>query len=349
MKTIDHRIVVILVLALAAAFPLSAKASPPDPRFGMVESFVNPAAAGEAGVGYTRIILRWDVIQPGSPADWKPANLPDPVVPAELAAGRRAVEVPHVLAPRRADEVCQGASRGIETADQRGILDYVNGQRQRRKVCFRQPHRRIVMTRDALEAIESATAMKARPLEKYESFVRAFTRIVIGNRGLPAGGRKPTDAFLAWQTFAREAAEFVNVYSKGRGINRFPALIEALEWLQNRAEVVARGVKIEIPPTLAAWVNCVLLGLTLSRRGLFSLDELSRVRLPRIVVSGIFMGILLLAGAWALRDNYAEGRGFMAAAWGLLLLVTGGGLSYFAIAHLTGAMRLGEMKSMLKR
>ena len=39
----------------------------------------------------------------------------------------------------------------------------------------------------------------------------------------------------------------------------------------------------------------------------------------------------------------------MAAAWGLLLLVTGGGLSYFAIAHLTGAMRLGEMKSMLKR
>jgi len=47
----------------------------------------------------------------------------------------------------------------------------------------------------------------------------------------------------------------VNLYSKSRGINRFPALIEALEWLQNRAEVVARGVKIEIPPTLAAWVK----------------------------------------------------------------------------------------------
>jgi len=108
-------------------------------------------------------------------------------------------------------------------------------------------------------------------------------------------------------------------------------------------------VGIALATTLAAWVNCVLLGLTLSRRCLFSLDERSRVRLPRIVVSGIFMGILLLAGAWALRDNYAEGRGFMAAAWGLLLLVTGGGLSYFAIAHLTGAMRLGEMKSMLKR
>ncbi len=29
--------------------------------------------------------------------------------------------------------------------------------------------------------------------------------------------------------YAREAAEFVNLYSNSRGINRFPALIEALK------------------------------------------------------------------------------------------------------------------------
>ena len=55
--------------------------------------------------------------------------------------------------------------------------------------------------------------------------------------------------------FAREAAEFVNLYSKSRGINRFPALVETLEWLQRRPEVKARGVKIEIPPSLANWVK----------------------------------------------------------------------------------------------
>lgn len=55
--------------------------------------------------------------------------------------------------------------------------------------------------------------------------------------------------------FAREAAEFVNLYSKSRGINRFPALIETLEWLQRRPEVAARGVRIEIPPSLANWVK----------------------------------------------------------------------------------------------
>ena len=108
-------------------------------------------------------------------------------------------------------------------------------------------------------------------------------------------------------------------------------------------------VGIALATSIAAWVNCLLLGVTLSKRGLFSLDDRSRYRLPRIVVSSLVMGGLLLAGAWALRGNYAEGQGFVAAAWGLLLLVSGGALSYFAVAHLSGAMRLGELKSMLKR
>lgn len=54
--------------------------------------------------------------------------------------------------------------------------------------------------------------------------------------------------------YAREAAEFVNLYSKSRGINRFPALIEALELVRERAEVQARGLKIEIPQALADWI-----------------------------------------------------------------------------------------------
>ncbi|MCS6845507.1 MAG: hypothetical protein NZ528_14500 [Caldilineales bacterium] len=61
----------------------------PDPRFGIVETFVNPEAATAAGAGYTRVILRWDVIQPTGPADWQPANVPDPLIAGELAAGRQ--------------------------------------------------------------------------------------------------------------------------------------------------------------------------------------------------------------------------------------------------------------------
>jgi len=54
--------------------------------------------------------------------------------------------------------------------------------------------------------------------------------------------------------YAREVFEFVNLYSKSRGINRFPALIETLERLQRRPEVKQRGVKIEIPQSLIDWV-----------------------------------------------------------------------------------------------
>jgi putative peptidoglycan lipid II flippase len=108
-------------------------------------------------------------------------------------------------------------------------------------------------------------------------------------------------------------------------------------------------VGIALATSLAAWVNTTLLAITLSRRGLFTLDQRSRQRLPRIIASAVLMGALLLAGAWLLRANYADHAGFLKAAWALALLVSGGILGYFALAHLTGAMRLQELKSMLKR
>lgn len=55
--------------------------------------------------------------------------------------------------------------------------------------------------------------------------------------------------------YAREVAEFVNLYSKSRGINRFPALIETLERLRRRPEVKARGVQIRVPESLKNWIK----------------------------------------------------------------------------------------------
>ncbi|MFP4345757.1 MAG: HAD family hydrolase [Anaerolineales bacterium] len=41
--------------------------------------------------------------------------------------------------------------------------------------------------------------------------------------------------------YAREAAEFVNLYSKWRGTNRWPALVQVFDLLRERPEVLARG------------------------------------------------------------------------------------------------------------
>jgi phosphoglycolate phosphatase-like HAD superfamily hydrolase len=55
--------------------------------------------------------------------------------------------------------------------------------------------------------------------------------------------------------YAREAAEFVNLYSKSRGANRFPALVEQLDWLSRRPEVRARGIPVANPTGLINWVK----------------------------------------------------------------------------------------------
>jgi phosphoglycolate phosphatase-like HAD superfamily hydrolase len=44
--------------------------------------------------------------------------------------------------------------------------------------------------------------------------------------------------------YAREAVEFINLYSKWRGTNRWPALISTLDLLRERPEVIKRGSKI---------------------------------------------------------------------------------------------------------
>jgi len=67
--------------------------APFDRRFGVVDSFVNTAEANAAGVGWTRVFFRWDVVQPAGPSDWKPTNVPDPLLDAEIAAGREVVAI----------------------------------------------------------------------------------------------------------------------------------------------------------------------------------------------------------------------------------------------------------------
>ncbi len=55
--------------------------------------------------------------------------------------------------------------------------------------------------------------------------------------------------------YARETWEFVNLYSKSRGVNRFPALVETLDRLQHRPEVIGRGVQVTTPASLREWVT----------------------------------------------------------------------------------------------
>src|SRR5437016_5312103 len=54
--------------------------------------------------------------------------------------------------------------------------------------------------------------------------------------------------------YAREVWEFVNLYSKTRGVNRFPALSRSLNLLRQRREVIARKVAVLETAALDAWI-----------------------------------------------------------------------------------------------
>lgn len=55
--------------------------------------------------------------------------------------------------------------------------------------------------------------------------------------------------------YAREAAEFVNLYSKWRGLNRFPALVKVFDLLADREEVTHRGFQLPDITALRNWVE----------------------------------------------------------------------------------------------
>jgi phosphoglycolate phosphatase-like HAD superfamily hydrolase len=55
--------------------------------------------------------------------------------------------------------------------------------------------------------------------------------------------------------YARAAAEFVNLYSKWRGINRFPALTKTFELLRDWPEPMRRGVKLMTWTPLQNWID----------------------------------------------------------------------------------------------
>jgi phosphoglycolate phosphatase-like HAD superfamily hydrolase len=65
--------------------------------------------------------------------------------------------------------------------------------------------------------------------------------------------------------YARETAEWVNLYSRWRGANRWPALVKVFELLAERPEVKARGVKL---PETKALNEFIASGFSPSEAGL---------------------------------------------------------------------------------
>ena len=108
-------------------------------------------------------------------------------------------------------------------------------------------------------------------------------------------------------------------------------------------------IGIALSTALAAWVNATLLGMTLASHGHFTADQRLRNRLPRIIAASLAMGAILLGGFYLSAPVFTDSHPLWFRALVLIGLVALGGIGYFLLAHLFGAMKLGEIRKMIRR
>lgn len=102
------------------------------------------------------------------------------------------------------------------------------------------PLRQFRRTADFFIGVDSdGCAFDTMEVKHKECFIPAF----IKHLGLAAVSR-----------FARESAEFVNLYSKDRGSNRFPAFVKSLDVLAERPEIARRGFHVPRWAGVRAWI-----------------------------------------------------------------------------------------------
>jgi putative peptidoglycan lipid II flippase len=106
-------------------------------------------------------------------------------------------------------------------------------------------------------------------------------------------------------------------------------------------------VGLAMATVISAWVNTVLLAWVLRKRGFFILDSRLKSRSIRICMSAAFMGLVLYGLSHHVIDWTSSSQTERIACLGGLVL--SGLITYFTSAHLFGAARLGDIKSMVKR
>lgn len=164
---------------------------------------------------------------------------------------------------------------------------------------------------------------------------------------------------LALQAFAVGLPAFVlvKVFSPGffaREDTKTPMQVGIAAMAVNVAASLALfpfvgHVGIAIATSLAGWVNAIALYWLLNRRGLWTIDGPMTRLLVLIAVSAVLMGLCVWAAAQLLAPQLASGSPLVPRAAALSIVVGAGVVSFFGLAHLTGAARLGALKAMLFR
>lgn len=106
-------------------------------------------------------------------------------------------------------------------------------------------------------------------------------------------------------------------------------------------------VGVALATSLSGWLNVALLLRASGARHYFSPDARLKRRLPRMLLAGAAMALVLWFLSTVLGDALAGGLGLKVAA--LIALVVAGIVSYGVAARLAGALRFAEFKAILRK
>jgi putative peptidoglycan lipid II flippase len=98
---------------------------------------------------------------------------------------------------------------------------------------------------------------------------------------------------------------------------------------------------------VTAWLNVALLARSLRRRGHLTFDDRLRARLPRLVLAGLAMAIVVGVASWAAWGSLTDELLVKASVLAAIIVV--GAVVYFGAAHLLGGLDLRDLRTLLRR
>ncbi len=108
-------------------------------------------------------------------------------------------------------------------------------------------------------------------------------------------------------------------------------------------------VGIAIATSLAGWINVVLLGTTLYRRGHFHADKRLKTRLGIYALSALSMGAALWGVALYISPLISESGKLYEGILLLSAMIAVGMVVFFGLCNITGAFKFSEIRSIFKR
>lgn len=106
-------------------------------------------------------------------------------------------------------------------------------------------------------------------------------------------------------------------------------------------------VGLAMATAISAWLNVAMLSGGLVRRGHFSFDGTVLIRVSKYLVASVVMGIVIWLTSGQVAAMFDGNMGSKIT--GLLILVVAGVSSYITMTFITGAVKLQELKALLRR